>query len=422
MRRRWIVGVPALLVAAVAAGVTASGTSTSPVLRTITMEQNPSAVVVDASTKRVFVASNDGNTVAMLDASTGALLRTVQVGPAPGPLAIDEQRAHIFVSNQGDDTLSVLDARTGRVLRTIGPQFNPWEPGSMVVPGDVLAVDDRAGRVYVADVTDDGISVLDAGTGTRMYTLTRTHMGIPTPSQSTSDPQPYQVEVDGRAGRVFVRSVNTMSVLDARSGRVIRTYSGAANTGLVALDARLERAFVIGSRLSELDVHSGRLLRARTFGDFPNDAVVDDQVHRLFICAGNGLMMLDIRSYTLQPMMTAGCGSGMAIDERTRHLFVVPFAPFDNSGINTGPSSVRVLDTRSGALLSTIRVGWYTGPIAVDERSGRVFVINSGGPVLVPDAWDWLPAGLRDWLPFLPRRAVQTRTIPGSVSVLNAAQ
>jgi DNA-binding beta-propeller fold protein YncE len=115
-------------------------------------------------------------------------------------------------------------------------------------------------------------------------------------------------------------------------------------------------------------------------------------------------MMLDLRRTALRAPINVECGRGLAIDERRHRLYVVPFAPSTGTGIATSPSSVRVLDTRSGVLLATIPVGWYAGPLAVDERNGRVFVLNSGGRIVVPDAWAWLPVGLRSWLSFLPHQ------------------
>jgi YVTN family beta-propeller protein len=427
-RRGWIVGVlTLLLVAGAAGGMLAHSTSPSPVLRTVTVAPQPSAVVVDAATHRVFVAATGSNTIAILDATTGTLLRSVSVGLGLGPrsLAIDERRAHLFVSNPGDNTVSILDARSGRVLRTIGGQDNPWQVGSLVVLGDLLAVDDRVGRVYVEDITDDGISVLNSRTGARLGTLSSARLGIVTPRQFTADPQPYHVVVDGGTGRVFVQRYNRVSVLDARTDRVVRTYVGTPNTVgvLMTVDTRLRRVFAIGFRwLSEFDAGSGRPLRTIAFGGLAYNWVIDNRDNRLFICTGNGVMMLDVRRNTLRSIASIRCGGGMAIDERLRHLYVVPFAPSTDTGIAASPSSVHVLDTRSGALLATIPVGWYAGPIAVDEHSERVFVLNSGGLVAEPDAWAWLPAGLRSWVPFLPHQGVHTRTVAGSVSVLDAAR
>jgi YVTN family beta-propeller protein len=71
----------------------------------------------------------------------------------------------------------------------------------------------------------------------------------------------------------------------------------------------------------------------------------------------------------------------VAVDERTGHVFVV------NAGQDPHNGSVSVLDARGGAMLRTVAVGTQPDAVAVDERAGRVFVVNAGsGTVSVLDA------------------------------------
>jgi YVTN family beta-propeller protein len=58
----------------------------------------------------------------------------------------------------------------------------------------------------------------------------------------------------------------------------------------------------------------------------------------------------------------------LAVDTRTGHVFVV----------NTGDGTVSVLDARSGALLRTVAIGPNPRAMAIDERTGRVFVALAG--------------------------------------------
>jgi len=51
--------------------------------------------------------------------------------------------------------------------------------------------------------------------------------------------------------------------------------------------------------------------------------------------------------------------------------------------------------------------------MAVDERTGHVFVLNGPRTVPVPDPWAWLPAWLRRRLPFLPPAGRQNRVVWG---------
>ena len=48
-------------------------------------------------------------------------------------------------------------------------------------------------------------------------------------------------------------------------------------------------------------------------------------------------------------------------------------------------------------------------------------MVNAGGPVRIPDAWGQILDWLRRWLPFVPPRATEARTVPGSVSIADAS-
>src|SRR5437763_16626290 len=68
----------------------------------------------------------------------------------------------------------------------------------------------------------------------------------------------------------------------------------------------------------------------------------------------------------------------VAVDGRTERAFVVVQGGYDLHGNPTGNGSVRVVDTRHGRVLRTVGVGLSPGAVAVDERTGRVFVANDG--------------------------------------------
>src|SRR5438309_12060717 len=57
-------------------------------VRTVAVGRVPTAVAVDARTRRVFVANFGSNTVSVLDAASGAVLATVPVAPGPSTLAV----------------------------------------------------------------------------------------------------------------------------------------------------------------------------------------------------------------------------------------------------------------------------------------------------------------------------------------------
>jgi YVTN family beta-propeller protein len=111
-------------------------------------------LAVDARIGHVFVAGRAGR-LSMLDACSGALLRMVAVGGQP-IAAVDERTGRVFVANFDEHTVSVLDATSGAVLHTIAVGPHPSAP----------AVEELPGRVVVVDPFYSGvISMLDATSG-----------------------------------------------------------------------------------------------------------------------------------------------------------------------------------------------------------------------------------------------------------------
>lgn len=273
-------------------------------------------------------------------ASASPLIATRAVGPDPSSVAVDMRASRVFVVNNGDNTITMLDARDGQVLRTINLTGTPT----------ALAVDERRGHLLIG-VTSfrlDGqgtVATLDSRTGALLHT---TDVG----------PQPNAIAIDQRAGRAYVANYqgDSLSTLDLASGRTLRTVPVGFDqtTGYapdeVVVDARVGRVFVMNSSnnsVSMFDAATGRLLRVLPLGKIiPGDNVE--------------------------------AGSRLAVDEAGGHLFV---ATSTASG-----RSVRMLDTRAGTTLHTVRLSWNPDEVLLDARTRRVFVHRWTGPGLLLDA------------------------------------
>jgi DNA-binding beta-propeller fold protein YncE len=259
------------------------------VLRSVAAGQNPTAVTVDESTARVFVIKNDG--VGVLDARTGTLLRTVPVSIISSPtVTIDERRGRAFVASAyfnmlgqpipGVNLVSVLDATSGALLRRIPVLHGPI----------AVAVDDRSGRVFSANL-DGTASMLDPGTGAVVRTVSRAPAAIGN-----------AVAVDSQTGRVFVSDYNPdgphghVSVLDAGSGALLQTIAVGNEPYAVAVAERTGHVFILSaSGVSMLDARSGRVLHSIKL--VANSVVVDERTNRVFVSDANGMVdLIDARS------------------------------------------------------------------------------------------------------------------------------
>lgn len=196
------------------------------------------AVDMDARTRRVFVVDSRAGVVRTLDATTGRLLRTTPVGAGPTIMAIARRGGRVFVFNGG--AVSVLDATSGRLLHTI--------PTTLTSTFAALVADEPSGRVFLADERTGAISMLDATSGRILRTV------AVAPNIADGG-----IAVDRGSGRIVVVSggaldhsgnftgLGSASVLDGRSGAVVKTVPVGVNPDQVFIDETMGRAAVVNA-------------------------------------------------------------------------------------------------------------------------------------------------------------------------------
>jgi YVTN family beta-propeller protein len=362
-----------------------------PVLHTIALGTDPGSVAVDGATGRAFVVDRDTNgyaalgqgSVSIIDTRAGTVLRTATVGADPREVVIDARNGHVLVANDDDSSVSVLDARSGALLGTVHVGSHPHN----------VAVDERTNRAFVVNSGDGSVSILDAR---RAVVLRTVRLG--------ADFALSGVAVNTRAGRVFVGdtsgSTGVTHVLDARTGALYGTPTGAHATLPYAT--------------------------SYPFGLYATDNMAIDPTPaagapdgRVFMVSSAGLRTLDARTgRTLRVSGVGGIASAVALDASRHRLYVTSIDGVDANGVPTGHGRVTVLDERSGAVLRVVDAGMTPRALGIDTGTGHVVIADAGGSVSTPNAWAWIPAGIRRRLPFL-NSPLRTRAVPASVSVLD---
>jgi len=375
---------------------------------------NPQEVALDARTGYAFVTNSFSNSVSMLDIGSGVVLHTITVVPQPEEVAVDSHTSRAFVVNNNGD-VSVLDTTTGVVLRTLN-----IEPSSGGLELCNVVVAPRADRVLVVMGNGDTpglLTVLDARLGIVLH-------------QVPVGRYAHTVAVDERTGRVFTANItdSTVSVLDLESGRVLRTVGVRAGPLEVAVDEQTGRAFVTNAdrSVSVLDTRNGSVLRTVAVDGSPTEVSVDAVTGRAFVLLNPGVATLDARTGALLHTVAVGTAPDKAIvhnpqdlvvDARTSHVFVTE--------IN---DAVSVLDARSGRVLGRLPAGQGPVALALDEAHSQLLAVNPVGAVpqgagRTPSAseWAWVPQGLRHWLPWLSAPPPARLTTTGGVTVLDAS-
>jgi YVTN family beta-propeller protein len=347
---------------------------------TIAVPRQPSLLAIAAAAGRLFVAANTadaaGHTiVTVLDAANGQRLRTVAVGAGASAIAVQQPTGHVFVANEGDNSVSMLDARSGRVLRTLGVGDAPV----------ALASDERSGHVFVVNqgqyyngfpIGSGSISVLDARTGTVLRTV-----ALASGAQALA--------IDERHGHVFVANggTDTVSRLDARSGSILRMTTVGRTPLALAVNERTGRLFIANngdSSVSVLDTATGRVVRTVSVGAGPGAVAVDEGVNDVVVLMGQGAMF----------------------------------------GLDAHRGSASVLDGRTGRLLRTVPVGSDPIALTMDRYSSHAFVTSIGSTssdTTIATILSRLAARIRRWLPWLPHLSPPGHAPTGSVTMFDVA-
>lgn len=403
-------------------------------LRTVVVAPRPIdscfALALDGRAGLITVACG-GSSVAVLDARTGQLLQVVR-GVSSVKVAVDRRTGHAFFIDALRLSVSVVDLRSGRLLQTVHLNGAPYD----------VAVDEQTGRVFIK--SDGGVygeaklvNILDTRSGRLLRTVTVGHDPRGLVSRGVPNSGIGNLLVDERSGRVFVPTLfsDSVSVLDARSGRVLRTI-GSLRPETMTLDVGSGHVFVLsrgGGAVDMLNGTSGQRLRTIAVGrstGLPVAPVVDTQAGRVFVAntADGTVSVLDSRSgATVRTVAVGTHPAAIAVDSRSGRVFVTMLGAMDRAGNLTGNGSVSVLDSTSGMVLRTLPVGVEPALVAVDERAGRAFVVNMAGTRAF-DARDALPP----WVPVVPRQkppctsdgqsGMACRPVPGSVTVLDATR
>jgi YVTN family beta-propeller protein len=391
--------------------------------RTIRVGSNPVAVAVDQATHTAYVGNGNDGTVSVINTATcnssvrsgcGRTPLTVKVGAGTVDAAIDQATDTIYVVSLGTNTVSVIDGKTCNATVTSGCRRIP--PTVTVGGGpDGLAVDQATDTVYVANVNDNTVSVIDGATCNATVTI-GCHQAPPT---VTVGVQPGVPAVDQATDTVYVPDANNgglgmVSVIDGRTcNSIVRSGCDqsppAIPVGFSPLAAAVDQAtdtvyvptgpvgsatirgsvYVINGSTCNATVTSGcdQSAPTVTVGSNPIGVVVDPVTHSVFVLNDEDSTVSVIDGAICNAARTAGCNQRppdlatgffpgyLDVDLATDTVYV---SNQDENTVSVLDGGACALTHQSGCRHTAPTTTVGTGPngIAVDQQTGTVYVAN----------------------------------------------
>ncbi|NQX34874.1 cell wall-binding repeat-containing protein [Herbiconiux sp. VKM Ac-2851] len=300
---------------------------------------------------------------------------TVPHGPKAGDeLAVDPVSRQLYLTGDGVNGVSVFDTTSRRFTTSIatGPEGSPGRYPSGI------GIDSSIGRVFVADESDDTVTVIDV---TSNAVIERIELAQPGQTLRA-----HHVAVDPIAHRAYVLNLaaDFISVVDTVSLQVIGAideFGGVtADASDLAIDPGLHKGYVIDSgagTVSVFDTLSGKASSTITagIGGFPRDIAVDAIRHRAYTADYTTQTVSIIDTARDVAVGTVPVGSGpmsIAIDSSSQLVYVM----------NLEGETVSVIDATAGRVLTILEQGgrYGTGPrpsaVAVDESTSTAYVLS----------------------------------------------
>jgi YVTN family beta-propeller protein len=187
---------------------------------TVAVGQVPYGIVLDSAAHTVYVANSSSDTVSVIDTrncragNTAGCSQTpasVKVGIEPLGITLDETTHTVYVANVQDNTLSLIDTRTCQATDTTGCGAAMPTVAAGEAPRGV-AIDSANGTLYVADVANEMVAILDAST----CRASNTSGCSQTPRYVSVGASPDAIAISPDDRTVYVANLldNTVSLID----------------------------------------------------------------------------------------------------------------------------------------------------------------------------------------------------------------
>jgi YVTN family beta-propeller protein len=282
--------------------------------------------------------------------------KTLPLGNNTQGIQVDPVLGQVYVTNFNDGTGTIVDIKTLTVAATASAGTNPRR-----------LVDDAARhRVYIVEATTPGM--LRVGDPTMANPTVHIPVG--------NNPRTLGANLD--LGRVYVTNVddNTVSVVDTTTNTVIKTLPVGGSAGTPVSNAILKKVYVPNSTDGTVTViDEAALVVAKTIpvGRGPQYCAVDGQHNKVYVNNVTDKTISVIDSTTDAVIKTIPSGAG------TNNNFGAVNAVYRRYYLpNQTDGTLTIVNTDTDTVTNTVAVGMAPFDVLPDAVGGDVYVVNQG--------------------------------------------
>ncbi len=271
-------------------------TTTSKVVTTIPV-QAPDGLVITPDGKKVYVSSNSGGVVDVIDTASDQVTTMIEVGTQPAGLAITPDGKHVLVAVQGDGQAAVIDTASDAVLgkTPVGKAHNSaisadgafafvasqvtTAPAVSVVDlpggaaGNSFALDaspralcNLGGELYVTVAGSAAIETIDAASGKKGSAI-----------QTGGSPHDVRPTIDGSLILTVSQTAGDLEVVDPNAATVTTHVATGTMPHWIGLSSDGKLAFVTNegdNNVAVIDLGAHSVKRTIPVGNAPRKIAV----------------------------------------------------------------------------------------------------------------------------------------------------
>ncbi len=293
-------------------------------LTNVTTGSYPVALAVNATTNKIYVVNQDGNSVTVIDGATNNTA-TVWTGGAPDAVAVNSVTNKIYVANSSAGSVTVIDGTTNQTS-SVATGAGPW----------AVAVNAVTNKIYVANYSANSVTVIDGAT----HTTLNLNVGA----------QPLAIAANSASNKIFVADSgsNDVAAIDGLTNSVT-TIPVGADPSAIAVNPITNQIYVTNYRSNSVSVIDGTTYAVTnvTVGQYPNAIAVDSVRNQIIVT-------------------TIGTNSATIIDGASLNTSSIP--------AGTYPVAVSVDAVRAKAYIADYA---YSGTVTMyDEITGDVSSVS----------------------------------------------